>query len=164
MPHLIQLVPPLFHAPSPQAPRVCHCGTVCIMCVPGVLNNSVILYKPGKLMLQQPWWLNYYQRSGVCVLVPYSYEKLIIELMMLWNWLIEDSSPMSSYCGSPLSLWNSTNNQQINQQLKLTCSPIIGCYNKITHFLTVWIQPKNSKGIVPLWLSLNHMGIEVCLP
>lgn len=31
------------------------------------LNNSVILYKPEELVLQQHRWLNYYQRSRVCV-------------------------------------------------------------------------------------------------
>ncbi len=48
---------------------VCVCACVYHVCVPGILNNLAVFYKPGKLMLQQPWWLNYYQRSSVCACV-----------------------------------------------------------------------------------------------
>lgn len=61
--------------PETERTSILVCICVCVfsmcvrLCVPGTLNNSVILYKPGMLMLQQPCWLNYYQRSGVCVSV-----------------------------------------------------------------------------------------------
>lgn len=35
--------------------------------VPGILNNSAFWYKWLELVLQQLWWLNYYQRSVVCL-------------------------------------------------------------------------------------------------